>query len=657
MMRDPDDVALGRTDSESLEQVFERRLSRREALGRLAAAGALASGIASPSATQAADDVMSETVSPARPELDFTELPLGLNQSHAVAPGYEAQVVLSWGDPILPGAPPFDPANQSAEAQLQQFGYNNDFVAFMPLPLGSKSGDHGLLCVNHEYTNPWLMFSGLTAMTYEMMATAEQVRIEMAAMGCSIVEVRRTSLGWQPVIGEYNRRLSTLETPMKVSGPAAGHSWLKTSADPEGRTVIGTINNCAGGVTPWGTVLTAEENFNLYFGGTPPSDDVDFAVERNKSFEGYGVGSTNGSAWYRHDKRFDLSHEPNEANRFGWIVEYDPYDPKSTPIKRTALGRLKHEGATPVVCSDDRVVVYTGDDQTGEYLYKFVTSGKYNRKNRKANFGLLDEGTLYVAKFEEEGTLRWLPLRYGEGPLTEANGFANQGDVVIKARQAADALQATPMDRPEDVEVDPKTGRVYVMLTNNIHRGESQDMPVNPANPRPANVHGHIIEILPPGPDGQRDHSALTARWDLFLQGGNPIDPKVEAQYGAISPDGWLSCPDNAAFDSQGRMWIATDGAQKSSNIADGIWATQIDGEGRALTRHFFHGPTGCEICGPFFAPDDKTLFVSIQHPGEDDGSTFDNPSTRWPHFDEKLPPRPSVIAIIAQDGGRIGGS
>lgn len=576
----------------------------------------------------------------------------GFGVSHGVddrlhlAGGYRWSVLAAWGDPVDRRAPPFDIDNQSARAQALQFGYNNDFIAFMPLPRLSAASDHGLLCVNHEYTNAELMFPGITRSNRLSRTTREQAAIETAAHGHSVIEIRRGSDGWQRVpSSRLNRRISAVTSPMRLSGPAAGNHRLKTPEDPLGRFVLGTLNNCAGGVTPWGTVLIAEENFNHYFSGDPANTPDEDLLRR------YGIVGDPRYVWGRYSPRYDVSRVPNEPNRYGWVVEIDPYDPDTMPVKRTALGRFKHEGAACVVNRDGRIVVYSGDDQRFDYVYKFVSTNPMVPDDPAANRDLLDHGTLYVARFEAGGNVRWLPLIFGVGPLGPDYAFHNQADVLIGARRAADLLGATPMDRPEDIGIDPVTGRVYVMLTNNTRRSAGG---VDAANPRGPNPHGHILELTPPG-GARPDHGADHCAWTVFLLAGNPADPAAGARaHPETGADDWLTTPDNCAFDSRGRIWIATDGAEGTAGFADGLYMAETGGPARAWTRQFLRVPVGAELCGPAFTPDDRTLFVAVQHPGQ--GSSRDAPSTRWPDFDPAMPPRPAVIAIERTDGGPIGG-
>ncbi|SFU84840.1 hypothetical protein SAMN02799631_02655 [Methylobacterium sp. 174MFSha1.1] len=642
-----EDAGSNPSPNPTLGEVVARRFDRREIL-RGGLAGSLA--VAAISATLAP-----RAVAAAQPEtFPFRELPAGADERHHVAEGHDAEVLIRWGDPVLPGAPAFDPPRQSAAAQAQQFGYNNDFLGFFPLPGTDDPAGHGLLVVNHEYTNEELMFPGLGRQDGKAAfagMSRDLVDIEMAAHGGSVIEVKREGGRWRVVPDSAYARRITASTPMRIAGPAAGADRLRTSADPHGTQVLGMLNNCAGGVTPWGTWLTCEENVNYYFQGRLPEGSAEARNHKRLGLPGNLYG------WARFHERFDLGKEPNEPNRFGWVVEIDPFDPKSVPVKRTAMGRFKHEGAAGAMAGDGRYVVFQGDDERFDYVYRFVTRDPVNPGDRSANRDILDHGTLSVARFDTDGRGTWLPVVFGQGPLTPENGFRDQADVLIETRRAADLLGATKMDRPEDVEANPKTGKVYVMLTNNVRRKADQ---VDAANPRPDNRFGHIVELSPEGGDFAADRFA----WEVLVRCGDPAVAAVGATFSsATTKDGWFGMPDSCAVDGQGRLWVSTDGNSPSkTGRTDGIWAMETQGPGRGTAKHFFQVPLGAEMCGPYFTPDDTTFFVAVQHPGEADEedpnaqpATFESPATRWPDFDPALPPRPAVVAITKRGGGKVG--
>jgi len=618
--------------AQTIEDLIELRLSRRGFIGGLVATSSLTINGCSSSRTHKALEA----------SFQFNEISRGTDKTHHVPKGYSADILMRWGDPLFSDSPVFDPLNQSAAAQRRQFGCNNDYIGFVPLESNDDDEARALLCVNHEYTSTTMMFPGVAA-NYPDSITKEHCEIEMAGHGGSVVEIVRRNGAWSPVVpSNYNRRITADTTPMEVAGPAAGHERLRTSDDPEGMIISGTMYNCAGGVTPWGTYLMAEENIHAYFQGALPEGHRE--TENHKR---YGVPGS-WFQWARHFDRYNIGVEPNEPNRFGWIVEVDPMDPESKPKKRTALGRVKHEGAESVIAPNGRLVLYSGDDERFEYVYKFVSSAAVNMEDRNANNDLLDDGVLYVARFNEDGTVDWLPLVHGQGPLTADNGFYSQADVVIEARRAADELGATPMDRPEDIEPDATSGRVWVMLTNNNRRKEDQ---VNAANPRPDNQHGHIIEIIEPN----GDFTATQSQWNFLVKCGDPDDPAFGAVWNPeTSENGWFGSPDNCAVDPTGRLWIATDGNERTG-AADGVWAMETDGPLRGTGRAFFRAPVGAEVCGPKFTPDSKTLFLSVQHPGDARDLSYEKPSTRWPDFKSDMPPRPAVLAIKRNDGGDIG--
>ncbi|WP_145916985.1 PhoX family phosphatase [Erythrobacter sp. QSSC1-22B] len=633
----PSNPTLGQTATigELIDQRYSRRGAMKGMLGAATIAG-ISTGLGG--CVTAGTQAIGQST--------FVELKRGVDTMHHVAPGHDANILIRWGDPLMEGDGDFNPLRQSAEDQERRFGYNNDYIGFLPLPSESRGEQRGLLCVNHEYSIAPLMLPGAAGREL----TAAECEIEKAAHGGTIVEVVKCGRNWRYVQGSgYNRRITGRTPGINMTGPAASSPRLVTSADPTGRSVVGTLNNCAGGITPWGSYLLAEENFNGYFSGTAVGPEA-------ANHKRYGVPG-GWYEWAKHDSRFDVGQEPNEPNRFGWIVEIDPMDPTSTPKKRTALGRFKHEGAESVHNRDGRVVVYSGDDQVFDYVYKFVTAERFDPARPETGRDLLDAGTLYVARFDADGTVEWMPLIHGAGPLTAANGFADQADVLIETRRAADLLGATPMDRPEDVEPDPRSGRVYVMLTNNTRRDADN---VDPANPRAGNAFGHIIEIV----ETDGDFTATRSTWNMLVRCGDPAVAEVGALWGpGTSENGWFGSPDNVAIDSDGRLWVSTDGKEVLNQCANGVWRVDTEGPTRGRSQLFFRTPTGAELCGPRFIRDEETLFVAVQHPADDGEayppharpSTFADPSTRWPDFDPLMPPRPSVLTITRSGGGKIG--
>ncbi len=604
MLEHDDATPLNPTQNSTMGELISARFSRRGLLKGALAVSAISATVGT-TALLAADEAKAQAKGSA---FSFKEVEAGVDENHHIAEGYDADVLLRWGDGLFPDSPAFDPANQTPEAQAKQFGYNNDYVGYTPMPGAADPSAHGLLFVNHEYTNPHLMFPGVVEIKdgkpVMKNATKERAAIEMMAHGATVAEIRKTNGKWALVKdSRFNRRI-TVATEMQLSGPVAGTERVRTNADATGRKVFGTLNNCAGGLTPWGTFVTGEENFHGYFSGTLPEGHKEAANYKRLALPSPPY------AWGRFEERFDIGKEPNEPNRFGWIVEVDPMDPNSVPKKRTALGRFKHEGAESIVARDGRVVVYLGDDERFDYVYKFVTTGRFDANNRAANMDLLDSGTLYAARFGSDGSVEWLPLVFGQGPLTAANGFSSQADVLIETRRAGDLLGATKMDRPEDIQPNGVTGRVYVMLTNNTARTDAQ---VDAANPRAKNAFGHIIEIIEDG----GDFTATKGKWEVLLKCGDHNVAAVGATFSTeTTKNGWFGMPDNCAIDAAGRLWVSTDGnGPDVTGRTDGIWAVDTQGEARATSKLFYRVPHGAELCGPCFTPDDQTLFAAVQHP------------------------------------------
>ena len=599
---------------------------------------ALASSMLAPWTSGCAGGASRETSGPL---FTFKGIPTASNDTLVVPEGYVAEVIAPWGEPVgfAGNMPPFKPdGSNTAAEQAVQVGMHHDGIHYYPL----DGNQRGLLVMNNEYTDDGLLHAdGMQTWS------AEKVRKAQAAHGVSVIEVEVRDGRWQMVRPSRFARRHTAATPFTVQGPAAGHVLMRTAADPAGRTVLGTLNNCASGKTPWGTYLSGEENFANYFdGGDQPDPHQRRWGMRQKSFY----------RWPEHDERFNAVKHPNEFNRFGWVVEIDPLDPAATPIKRTALGRAAHEGAWVAVTLDNRAVVYSGEDARFEYIYKFVSRDRIAAGGAKANSTLLDHGTLYVARFDADGTGRWMPLVHGEGPLTPANGFADQGDVVIKSRQVSDLLGATKMDRPEWLAIHPRTGEIYCTLTNNSSRS-AKDMPgVDAANPRANNVMGNIIRWKEAG-----DFDAITFAWNHFVLAGDPLNARAEAK-GTIKGD-IFACPDGISFDARGVLWIQTDAA--ASVMYKGEMERMGNNQMLACdprtgeVRRFLTGPTNCEITGVTWTPDLRTMFVNVQHPGETPSERSDprqpDRYSRWPSATPGARPRSATVVVKKRDGGVIG--
>ena len=579
------------------------------------------------------------------PLLGFKSVPVSTADTVTVPEGYSTQVLAPWGEPVgLSGENPafkFDGSNTAAEQEVQM-GMHHDGIHFFKHPLMPDSSNAGLLVMNHEYADDGLLHP-------DGMATwnAAKVRKAQAAHGVSVIEVENKGSRWEIVKPSPWARRITASTPMAFGGPAAGHVLLQTKADPRGVRPLGTLNNCGAGITPWGTYLTCEENFIFYFnGGETPSEH-----ERRWGLRKGGAGYR----WHEHDERFDATKHPNEPNRFGWIVEIDPANPSSTPVKRTALGRGAHEGATVAVTKGGRAVVYSGEDARFEYIYKFVSRDAVRPGGAAANGTLLDHGTLYVARFDADGRGRWIALTHGNGPLTAAGGFADQGEVLIKTRQASDLLGATKMDRPEWIDID-KDGWVYCTLTNNSNRGGDRQPGVDAANPRANNSMGHIIRWKEDG-----DFDGATFQWNHFVLAGDATLDRAEAK-GNVKGDAF-SCPDGLWTDARGVLWIQTDmstsamGKGDLKNLGHNMMLAADPKSGEL--RRFLTGPAGCEITGATATPDGRTMFINIQHPGESPSERSDPAAPRkisnWPDQRPDGRPRSATVVIRKNDGGLIG--
>ena len=576
------------------------------------------------------------------PALTFTPISPSADDAVRVPPEYEATVLFRWGDPvgIASGMPEFRfDASNTADEQALQAGMHHDGMHFFALPSGAGGAPRGLLVMNHEYLDEGLLFTD-----GQKTWSAEKVLKAQHAVGVSVVEVEERDGVWQLIRPSRYARRITARTPCEFAGPAAGHPLVRTAADPAGKVALGTYNGCAHGWTPWGTYLTCEENWHFHFvnRGTIPADQRRYRI----------TATGRRYRWEEFDARFDAGAHPNEPNRFGWVVEIDPRDPTATPVKRTALGRMAHEGAACSVGPDRRLAFYMGDDWEFEYIYKFVTARPWSPTDRAANRDLLDAGVLHAARFNADGTGDWLPLVHGQGPLTAANGFADQATVLVRTRQAADLVGATKMDRPEWVVPHPVTREVYAACSNNSARGRDGNEGATPPNRRAPDPFGHIVRWREDG----ADPAATRFRWDVFVDAG-PAD-----KGGTINGD-VFACPDGLWFDARGALWVQTD--MSPTVLGKGDFAPLGNNQivavdpAAGVFKRFLTGPRGCEVTAFHTTPDNRTAFVNIQHPGEvaGDRSNPDNPRalSNWPDYRADGRPRSATVVIRRRDGGPIG--
>jgi uncharacterized protein len=682
-----DNIVSNNSKNQTFQEVVDARMSRRGFLGSGLAAAATVSlgGIESLLRT-----VPASAQTNGGPLLGFKGIDVSTADTVVVPEGYTAEVLIAWGDPVSNGPEFKQDASNSAADQALQWGAHNDGVVYFPIH-GSR---HGLLVQNNEYDDEGLLFPDGVANWNE-----EKTNKALNAHGVAIIEISKDGLQdgfrrrrrspwfskgseWRVVRpSKYARRI-TAQTPIRIGGPAAGDPRLCTSEDPTGKLVLGTLNNCAMGFTPWGTFLSCEENFHGFFSTIRVPDTATGRPDTRTTLEKrYGISpSASGLRWFTTHPRFDADIEPNEPNRFGWVVEIDPFNPKSTPVKRTALGRLKHEGAWVQETKDGKIVVYMGDDERNEYIYRYVSNLPW-RVARQRRINPLDDGILYVAKFHDDGTGEWLPLT----PDNPALAAWSLNDILINTRGAADAVGATMMDRPEWIDTFPEALTAIGTLTNNNRRGTTPVSinnpdgstvagqarpPVDAINPRVNNVYGHIITWK-----YDADFSEPDFTWDIFALCGDPAVPT----HGSDIKGDKFGSPDGIYVAPSGRLWIETD---VSAAITERPWdqtppAPPNDyvgfGNNQMLCadpatgeiRRFLVGPRQCEITGVFTTPDERTMFVGIQHPGEppdvpsgtDTRNDPENPKkySSWPDGDEGGRPRSACIVITKDDGGEIG--
>jgi hypothetical protein len=615
-----DEVHYPRPEATDFEKLADKAISRRGFLGAGLAFGASAF-VMSAGGFRPAE---------AAGRFGFDQVAANTLDEITLPKGFSYDILAAWGDPLWSKGEEFDPATRgNAASQELAFGDNTDGMSVFDF------GDRTVIAINNEYCNLKIINGNRADKKPE---NADDVKKGMAAHGVSVFEIAEVNGKWQIVKDSPVNRRITASSPMQLTGPAAGHDLLKTTADATGTKSLGTWNNCGNGRTPWGTYLTCEENFNGYFSSSDENVQISDELKR------YGVGVKDwGYNWASVDDRFDISKNPNEPNRAGYIVEIDPADPTSTPKKRTALGRFKHENAELVIAASGQAVVYMGDDEHGEFMYKFISDGVYAVGGD--NSDLLEDGRLFVAKFEDNGKGEWIEL------TPESTGMASKAEICIHSRIAGSKVGATTMDRPEWVAANPVKPEVYCALTNNKNRGIKTNAggdatPVGGPNPREANNYGQVVRLVPAG----GDHMSSDFDWDLFVTAGNPtVHKDVYGGSKNVNAGNMFNSPDGLVFDSNGLLWIQTDGNYSNEKDFAGQGNNQmlVGDPATGEIRRFLVGPKECEITGLTWSPDRRTMFVGVQHPGEKLGS-------HWPGGGESVP-RSAVIAVRRDDGGLMG--
>lgn len=612
-------------------------------------------------------------------KLGFESLPPAMTDACLVPAGYTAHVLGAWGTPLSSKAQPWDKdGHNTSEDLLHSTGMHHDGMHYFPL---SDANNEGLLVVNHEYIDENALHPNGQTWDLDGKRPAEEVRKEINAHGVAVMHIRKGANGQWDIVkdSDYNRRF-TSATPMKLAGPVAGTDWVKTPFSTDGTQVRGTNNNCGNGYTPWGTYLTAEENWAFIFAntGTLPAHQERLGVQKrgryqwetaagdatelNGEFARFNITETGASA---------LDDWRNEINGFGYMVEIDPYDPSSVATKRTALGRFAHEGCSYSKLEAGKPIAwYSGDDSRFEYLYRFVSKEVWdpadaNRKDRLAvGDKYLNEGTLYVAKFNEDGQGEWLPLTLtspGKNGGTLGDLYRSLDEVIINTRAAADFVGATPMDRPEWTVTHPTTGDVYLTLTNNNRRTDKQR---DPANPRANNVNGHIIRW-------HDDSASNRFEWDIFVFGSD-AQADANTNLSGLTELNQLASPDGLGFDDRGILWIQTDNGidgGRNNDVARAVNDQMLavipgamadhTGDGPVINannqdqlRRFFIGPNEAEITGFARTPDNTTFFINVQHPVNWPAYGTQDASVEAPG---KVRPRSSTVVIRREDGGAIG--